>query len=618
MINGYSVEEIISAFDDALISEAMAKAKPGGTYECHSELERVSAKLEGAQAVLFGLMANALSMCHDQEMIYGPYIRLANGRRAASIEDFVGEVAQVFEGVFDKISHPVIKARISDVLWVNRKITRFVKPIRFAIAALDGFAATGVDFESWFNGREREFWSRAIKLALSLKDAGQEYLAKFENKFLSVIRSKPSFEKSILVRVSEMILESGLPFDRHRDEMCQLLEDELSSLDTNTALVEATAYYEQIERWHNLANDDEAMSECIYRRAMAEKNAAELFAKNGADPGIIAARLEAAQRDLDRLPRRYKDENAIREEAFALRKSLHAAYRDMIGTMKHFRSDPVDITNEVARYRDGMHGLDVVSALVRFSSLHAVGLQELKDNVRKQINEHPIIAVFQSQIFEKDRIASRSRSIDFNALNIEDEPRFYELLVRNFGFQLHCEWSVALWPSYLVLVDEHKLTDRDFMTMVSGSSFVPSKRRYMFARGLKAGYNRDFQTAAALLIPQMENTIRVLFKELDCETFHHDPVKEIDSELGLSNLVCRDGMKKVFDEDMAFTLRYLFGQSPNLNLRNQYAHGLVDDISGYSMYDFLVWYIALRLTVAGRSNFNQKLGLLRLLPRTEG
>lgn len=615
MINGYSVEEIISAFDDALISEAMAKAKPGGTYECHSELERASAKLGGAQATLLGLMANALSMCHDQETIYGPYIRLANGRRAASIEDFVGEVAQVLEGVFDKISHPVIKARISDVLWVNRKITRFVKPIRFAIAALDGFASTEVAFESWFNGRECEFWSRAVKLALSLNEIGRDYLSRFEDKFLTVIRARPPFEESILVRVSEMILESGLPFNQHRDEMCQLLEDELSSLDTNTALIEATAYYEQIERWHKLANDDEAMSECIYRRAMAEKNAAELFAKNGADPAIIAARLESAQRDLDRLPRQYKEENAISEEAFGLRKSLHEAYRGMIGTMKHFRSDPVDITNEVALYRDRMHGLDAIPALVRFSSLHSVGLHELKDSVRKQIEEYPITAIFPAQTFEKDRVASRSKGIDFKAGNIEDEPRFYELLVRNFGFQLYCEWSVALWPSYLVLIDEHNLTDRDFMTMVSGSSFVPSNRRYMVARGLKAGYDRDFQTAAALLIPQIENIVRLLFKELDCETFHHDPVKELDSELGLSNLVCRDGMKKIFDEDMAFTLTYLFGQSPNLNLRNQYAHGLVDDISGYSMYDFLVWYIALRLTVAGWSDFSEKLGLLKLLTK---
>ena len=56
-------------------------------------------------------------------------------------------------------------------------------------------------------------------------------------------------------------------------------------------------------------------------------------------------------------------------------------------------------------------------------------------------------------------------------------------------------------------------------------------------------------------------------------------------------------------------MRVLYGPPPNYNLRNQYAHGLVDDCSGCAMTDFLVWYNALRLVVLGCLKHPEKMGL---------
>jgi len=58
----------------------------------------------------------------------------------------------------------------------------------------------------------------------------------------------------------------------------------------------------------------------------------------------------------------------------------------------------------------------------------------------------------------------------------------------------------------------------DWLPIVFNSPFVPMNREYIFAEGLDAGLKGNFMIAAHLLIPQVENSMRVLLNQLGINT----------------------------------------------------------------------------------------------------
>nr|WP_274521872.1 DUF4209 domain-containing protein [Halorhodospira halochloris] len=70
----------------------------------------------------------------------------------------------------------------------------------------------------------------------------------------------------------------------------------------------------------------------------------------------------------------------------------------------------------------------------------------------------------------------------------------------------------------------------------------------------------------------------------------------IEHEIGLSSLIEIPEVKKIFGEDLAFEFDALLCNSFGPNLRNEIAHGLLDDQSCESIYAIYAWWLGLRLT----------------------
>lgn len=608
MMGKYTVQEIVESLDNKRLKKLFSTAQRAAFGDYHKVLERESKCLSSAEGQLYDVFSDAMSMMFVREgSTYCAHIRLSNGRRSASIEDFIGERAEVLQGVFDKIDNPLLRFRIADVLWVNRKITKFKNPIRFAVAALDACVELEVCQETWYAGRNEELWFRAIALAKSIGTRDAKYLKSFSEKLLTAFEKTTCGKQSILLSLARLMLESELPLNKPR-AIPQKLESQLGHLDADD-IFKRNDYYDLIWKWYERLGLKEKCIDCLFRKAEDNRVVGDKWTKEGSDPGMISGRYEEAQRCYDQLPKRYKVENDIGELSKNVRRSLHVAYQGMVKNMQHFKGKPIDISKYIAASRKSIHGLDFSSALCRFVGMHRVNVSRLKKNTKTSLRKNPTLAFFASETFENDRVAARSEGIDPYQKDIETTPRFYQWMLHIFGSQLSMEWQACLWPAYRVLREEHEVEDGDYYSIVAQSDFVPENRRFMFARGLKAGFEGDFQTAASLLLPQIENAVRIHLKKHGCDTFRRDVSKEVDSEVGLSKLVERDEMSLLFDEELRFEMRVLYGSPPNYNLRNQYAHGLVDDCSGCAMTDFLVWYNALRLVVLGCLKHPEKMGL---------
>ena len=134
----------------------------------------------------------------------------------------------------------------------------------------------------------------------------------------------------------------------------------------------------------------------------------------------------------------------------------------------------------------------------------------------------------------------------------------------------------------------------DVINFVKQSPIVPVDRVRRLAKALFYGYERDFVIALHLLAPQIENIIRASLKRNGIRTSTLDSCG-IETENGLSTLMEIADVDNIWGEDLSFELKALFCDSFGPNLRNELAHGLIDDLHCYSAASIYAWWLALRL-----------------------
>lgn len=71
----------------------------------------------------------------------------------------------------------------------------------------------------------------------------------------------------------------------------------------------------------------------------------------------------------------------------------------------------------------------------------------------------------------------------------------------------------------------------------------------------------------------------------------------IENENGLTTLLNNERAEEIFGEDLLFELRAVFTEPVGPNLRNEVAHGLLNDRSSTNIACVYSWWMILRLVV---------------------
>jgi hypothetical protein len=105
----------------------------------------------------------------------------------------------------------------------------------------------------------------------------------------------------------------------------------------------------------------------------------------------------------------------------------------------------------------------------------------------------------------------------------------------------------------------------------------------------------DFDVASAILFPQFEHAVRELFFAGQIVTTT-DPAAAAQNEHDLNKLLAHKALPSIFGDEQAFDLRVLLTEKAGANLRNDLAHGTVDDGAkiGSKIY---FWWMCLRLAL---------------------
>lgn len=145
-------------------------------------------------------------------------------------------------------------------------------------------------------------------------------------------------------------------------------------------------------------------------------------------------------------------------------------------------------------------------------------------------------------------------------------------------------------------IKTHKLSDENFKNLIFDEALHKNKEKALLA-AIKALYNEDYISMCYISVPIIENGLRQILFQCDhsiYETNKHDGFDNIT----LTKVI--EGLSNYLDEDFIFHLKFILNEKAGLNLRNEIAHGLLNDSQIQETTAFTLLHILMILNVIVR------------------
>lgn len=268
---------------------------------------------------------------------------------------------------------------------------------------------------------------------------------------------------------------------------------------------------------------------------------------------------------------------------------LHQHYQERVvkGLIPIRESGQFDLS-EVFAVVEGKDKMEALFAMTHFPLLTQADIEAM---VRQEQEECLLSRFFGiTRLGERGRTTALAHGNNLWAQVCQRAVMLYEIQAQHHVGPLL--WKVGI---------DHAVDQADFMFIAQASPFVPKGREPLYARGLYEGFKGNFALALHLLIPQVENSIRLILRSVavnderlcsDLVDPEHPFLTQSLYEPWASELsrVLGDG-----SEEVVFTLRVLLVERFGGNLRNCILHGLIPYGGAQHWLSWYLWWIILRV-----------------------
>lgn len=235
---------------------------------------------------------------------------------------------------------------------------------------------------------------------------------------------------------------------------------------------------------------------------------------------------------------------------------------------------PMDLSEIRRDIEARFAGISFADACVQFYHMSkAPSKQELRDTVLELARKHPLSAMISSSYYDAEgREAARAPAMPSDGSPSEEwfraeGARYMDVLM----FQ---QVRGKIEPARLSIAERISIQERHLLPIAEASVFVPPEREAIFAMGFARMFQGDYATAAHLLLPQLENSLRhiLMLSNRDPSKIERDLIQ---GDRALSQLleVNRGELETILGEDVVHEIDILFNFRPGPALRNDAAHG---------------------------------------------
>lgn len=518
---------------------------------------------------------------------FGASVQTSEGRSAIP-SDFSAEELDVLGQFVAHVDEPWLRARLADLVWFQQRPRKG----DMLLAAIDAYRSVPLTRELWLAGAD-DGWRRALNL-VRMAGQGAGTVAKEMEAALLTALDHAGAEPQFKIRIAQLIFDTGFAEDRQPS-----IANDLVAMGTRIGAA-GDGF---------LARDAFSLARDFFKRLRDETRDADMGAAiaeswvadaegriSGGAPGnsIAASFFENAMQAFRTVPRRERARLNIETRLHEVQVQLGEAGARAVTEMGAVSSPSIDITDLINKSREAVSGKEPLLALKAFASLYlGPNVDKLRAEAQARGRRFVLSRLFGTTSLSRDgRVIARQ---DGGNLDGEDsEEQLLASMVRDHQIMAGLVIQGQMLPAIDVLRAEHNFTLQDFVNLAAACPLIPPGREHLVGTALLAGLNGDFDIALHLLTPQVEHLVRYHLKQAGILTTRVDK-DGIENEIGLSSLMGLPGVDNVLSADMAFEIRAMLCNPHGPNLRNDVAHGLIDDDQANSLASAYVWWMILRL-----------------------
>lgn len=248
----------------------------------------------------------------------------------------------------------------------------------------------------------------------------------------------------------------------------------------------------------------------------------------------------------------------------------------------------------------------------------SINIREYVNETKRLLKDKSITEIFYQLASFDDKI------IDIlNNTNNSDEDELLELLTGNLGVfnndgrkvlksmnkkeeyyanYLNLFTDSRILPS-LKILSEHNVTQQLIFKLCQKAPLIPNDRIEIWSKGIYYGFQKDFILSTSLLVPQIEHLLRVNLKNINENTINHKGNDGIEEEMGIDRLLDKNITK--FNEPIYQEFKLILTKP--FNLRNDVAHGLINDEYFQTQFTIYFWWLTFKLLILDIKNNDIKL-----------
>lgn len=539
------------------------------------------------------LLADACSMMLSPKSINEPFkpFMVMDGRRSVIPDDLSESDIAFYAEVVDAIDDAWLKARVSDLVWLKQR----PRNVQFALAAIDAYRMIPLNTETWIRGGH-ECWERAISLARMLKAGAGARLSEMEAAILDAFNTATKESGFLALWLADLMDTYGLG-RTHSAAVAQKLNVLAVEFEGDGDLHRSREFFDAASRWFGRSGDEAKAAEMIV--AVAEGWVKEAIARVSSDQPshmVAASFYEKAIQIYRSIPRSQRLIHRGDERIAELHRHMNDAGEKSLDELGAVKTPGVDISELVENARKSVAGKSVQDALFSFANIYqGARVDQVRTAAEKILQQSIFRRLAGSTHLSRDgRVIAKQPAAGFDSAPASDDPALWAQMVHDYQILINIVVHGEIWPAHEVLLQEHRLREDDFIGLASQSPIVPRGRERLFGKALYAGFGRDFTVSMHLLAPQIEHMVRFHLKNAGVKTTNLD-IDGIENENGLSTLMALSETETVFGKDLSFEIKALFCDALGPNLRNELAHGLLDDDSFQSIHAIYAWWMGLRL-----------------------
>jgi hypothetical protein len=536
------------------------------------------------------VLADAVSMMlvpKSSTSPFGASVQTSEGRSAIP-SDLSAEELDVLGQFVAHVDEPWLRARLADLVWFQQRPRKG----EMLLAAVDAYRSLPLTRELWLAGAD-DGWRRALNLVRMAGQGAGTVSQEMEAALLSAFDNAGA-EPHFKLRIAQLIFDTGLAEDRQPSIAEDLVEMGTRIGAAGDGFLARDAFSlarDFFKRLHDETRDAD-MGAVIAESWVAD---AESRISGGAPGNAVAASFfENAMQAFRTVPRRERTRLNIEARLHQVQVQLGEAGARAVAEMRAVSSPSIDITDLINGSRDAVIGKKPLVALKAFASLYpGPNVDKLRAEAQASRQRFVLSRLFGATSLSRDgRVIARQ---DGGNLDGEDsEEQLLASMVRDHQIMAGLVIQGQMLPAIDVLRAEHNFTLQDFVNLAAACPLIPPGREHLVAKALLAGLNGDFDIALHLLTPQVEHLVRYHLKQAGILTTRVDK-DGIENEIGLSSLMDLPGVDDVLSANLAFEIRAMLCNPHGPNLRNDVAHGLVDDDQANSLSSAYVWWMIFRL-----------------------